>query len=115
MRTVLAIVLLAAVLAPMCAGAQMPSVGSLPTSLIPDKAALLEQGKKIVADLLTLKENPKLPAADRGKVDALLPKANAVNAELAKPQVETSKLSQLAGQVTELQKQVAAIKATVVR
>jgi polyhydroxyalkanoate synthesis regulator phasin len=111
MKMVLAAVLIAVTLAPMAAGAQIPSV----SSLIPDKAALLEQGKKIVADLLTLKQDPKLPAADRSKVDALLPKANAVNAELAKPQVETSKLTQLASQVTDLQKQVAAIKATVVR
>jgi hypothetical protein len=33
-----------------------------------------------------------------------------VNTELAKPQVEPSKLTKLAGQLGDLQKQVAAIK-----
>ena len=104
--TVLVTLLIAAMLAPVPAGAQMPSVGSL----IPDKATLLEQGKKIVADLLAMKQDPKVPAATKTKAEALLPKANALNTELAKPQVETSRLTQLAGQLGELQKQVAALK-----
>jgi len=113
--TVLVVALVVAALAPAMVAAQMPSVPSLPSSIIPDKAALLEQGKKILADLLTMKQDPKLPAAERAKVDALIPQARTVNTELAKPQVETSKLTQLAGQVTDLQKQVAAIKAPALR
>ena len=112
---ILLMLLMALTLGSPDAGAQMPGVGSLPSSLIPDKAALLEQGKKILADLVAMKADPKLPAADHSKVDALIPKAQSVNTELAKPQVETSKLTQLASQVTELQKQVSAIKATALR
>ena len=112
---ILAALLMALALGPTEAAAQMPGVGSLPSSLLPDKAALLEQGKKILADLVAMKADPKLPAADKSKVEALIPKAQSVNTELAKPQVETSKLTQLASQVTELQKQVAAIKATALR
>ena len=106
MKIVLAAVLLAMTLAPAVTGAQMPSIGSL----LPDKAALLEQGKKLLAELLTMKQDPKLPAADRSKVDALVPQATAVNTELAKPTVEPARLTQLAGQLGELQKQVAALK-----
>ena len=115
LKTTLAMLLMAVAMAPAEGGAQMPGVGSLPSSVIPDKAALLEQGKKIMADLVAMKQDPKLPAADKAKVDTLIPKAQTVNTELAKPQVETSKLTQLAGQVTDLQKQVAAIKATAPR
>jgi hypothetical protein len=110
MKMLLEALLIAVALGPVPAGAQIPGIGSLPSSMIPDKAALLEQGKKIVADLVALKQDPKLPAADKGKVDALLPKANALNTELAKPQVEPSRLTQLAGQLGDLQKQVGALK-----
>ena len=91
-------------------GAQLPSVGSLPSSIIPDKAALLEQAKKLLAELTAMKQDPKLPAADKSKVDALIPKASSVSSELAKPQVEPSRLTQLAGQLTDLQKQYGALK-----
>jgi hypothetical protein len=104
--TVLAAVLFTAVLAPTTSCAQMPSVGSM----MPDKAALLEQAKKLVVDLTAMKQDPTVSAADKSKVDTLLPKATAVNTELAKPQVEPSRLTQLAGQLGDLQKQVAALK-----
>jgi hypothetical protein len=91
--------------------AQIPGVGSLPTSL--DKGQLLEQAKKLVADLTSMKQNPNLAPADKGKVDALLPKATSVNNELAKPQVEPSRLTQLAGQLGDLQKQVGALKGSI--
>jgi hypothetical protein len=107
---VLVAALLAAVLVPATVCAQIPGVGSLPSSMIPDKATLLEQGKKLLADLTAMKQDPKVPAADKTKVDSMIPKATAVNSELAKPQVETSRLAQLAGQLGDLQKQYAALK-----
>jgi hypothetical protein len=85
---------------------QIPGVGSM----LPDKAQLLEQAQKLVADLTSMKSSGKLGAADTAKVDSLLPKATAVNTELAKPQVEPSRLAQLAGQLGDLQKQVGALK-----
>ena len=108
--TVLAAVLLTAAFTPVNVSAQLP--GSLPSvsSLIPDKAALLEQGKKLLADLMAMKQDPKLPAADKTKVDTLIPKATAVNTELAKPEVEPSRLTKLAGQLGDLQKQYASLK-----
>ena len=114
MKPTWAFVLLAALLTvtpialPVCA--QVPGVGSLPSSIIPDKAALLEQTKKLLADVTAMKQDPKLPAADKSKVDALIPKASSLSSELAKPQVERSRLTQLAGQLTDLQKQYAALK-----
>ena len=86
--------------------AQIPSVGSL----LPDKAQLLEQAGKLVADLTSMKSSGKLTATDSAKVNTMLPKATAVNTELAKPQVEPSRLTQLAGQLGDLQKQYGALK-----
>jgi len=93
------------------ASAQIPGVGSLPTSL--DKGALLEQAKQLVSELTALKENPSLSPADKGKVESLLPKANSLNSELAKPQVEPSRLTQLATQLGDLRKQVGSLKAMI--
>jgi hypothetical protein len=107
-------VLAASVLAPepvlaQIGGVQIPGA----SSMIPDKAQLLEQAKKLVADLTAMKQDPKLTPADKGKVDTLLPQATAVNTELAKPQVEPSRLTQLAGQLGDLQKQAGALKGLV--
>jgi hypothetical protein len=85
---------------------QVPGVGSM----LPGKAQLLEQAQKLVADLTSMKSSGKLGAADTAKVDSLLPKATAVNTELAKPQVEPTRLAQLAGQLGDLEKQVGALK-----
>ena len=88
------------------AQAQIPGVGSM----LPDKSQLLDQAKKLVADLTSMKSSGKLNASDTAKVDSLLPKATALNTELEKPQVEPSRLTQLAGQLGDLQKQVAGLK-----
>ena len=90
-------------------GAQIPGMGSL--SL--DKGALLEQAKQLVVELTAMKQTPSLSPADKGKVDSLLPKATSLNTELAKPQVEPSRLTQLAGQLGDLQKQVGSLKSTI--
>ena len=104
--TVCAIALIAAPLAPVPVQAQIPGV----SSMIPDKAALLEQGKKLLAELTAMKQDPKVSAADKGKIDKMIPQATSVNTELAKPNVEPTKLTQLAGQLGDLQKQLGAIK-----
>ena len=83
--TVLAAALIGAVLTPATVYAQLPGIGSLPSSIIPDKTVLLEQGKKLLSELTAMKQDPKLPAADKSKVDTLIPQATAVNTELAKP------------------------------
>ena len=84
---------------------QIPGVGSML-----DKGQLLEQAQKLVTDLTSMKSSGKLGPADTAKVDSLLPKATAVNTELAKPQVEPSRLAQLAGQLGDLEKQVGTLK-----
>jgi len=104
--TVMVWVMVACAVMPAVALAQIPGLGSM----IPDKAQLLEQAQKLVADLTSMKSSGKLGAADTAKVDALLPKATAVNSELAKPQVETSRLPQLASQLSDLQKQTDSLK-----
>jgi hypothetical protein len=103
---VLVAALLAVALIPATVDAQLPGV----SSLIPDKATLLEQGKKLLADLTAMKQDPKVSAADKTKVDSMIPKATAVNTELAKPQVEPSRLTQLATQLGDLQKQYASLR-----
>jgi len=104
--TLLACALATGVLTPVTVRAQIPGV----SSLIPDKATLLEQAKKLLAELTAMKQDPKLPATDKSKVDALIPQATNLNSELAKPQTEPSRLAQLAGQLGDLQKQLAVLK-----
>ena len=94
-------------LIPASLNAQMPSIGSM----VPDKSALLQQAKKLVTDLTAMKQDPSLSPTDKGKVDALLPKATEVNSELEKGQTEPSQLAQLAGKLGDLQKQAGALKA----
>jgi hypothetical protein len=48
-------------------------------------AALLEQAKTLLADLTAMKQNPKLPAADKTKVDALITKATSVDRVALRP------------------------------
>jgi hypothetical protein len=111
--TVLAAALIAATLTPVTVCAQIPGGGSLPSSMVPDKTALLEQAKKLLAELTAMQQDPKRSAADKSKVDTLLPQAAAVNTELAKPHVEPSRLAQLAGRLGSLQKQVGALQSSV--
>ncbi len=104
--TVMVWAMVACAMMPAGALAQIPGIGSM----IPDKAQLLEQAQKLVADLTAMKSSGKLGAADTAKVDSLLPKATAVNTELAKPQVEATRLPQLATDLSDLQKQVGSLK-----
>jgi hypothetical protein len=102
-------------LAPVVASAQVqiPGTGmSVPTSL-PTKADLLAQAKQMVQDLTSMKSSGKLGADQVKQVDALLPKANALTAQLEKPQIATNKLSQLAKDLSDMQSQVGALKALV--
>lgn len=104
--TLMAWAVITCVLAPAVSLAQLPSIGSM----LPDKAQLLEQAQKLVTQLTAMKSSGKLGAADASKVDSLLPKATAVNTELAKPEVPPSRLAQLAGQLGDLQKQVGSLQ-----
>src|SRR5262249_37726616 len=119
-RTIVTIAALATSLAvtPM-AGAQMPGgvqgpgagKGAVPS--IPSKSDLLSQAKQMVSDLTSMKSSGKLTADQAGKVDAMLPKANALSTELEKPQIETTRLGQLAKDLGDLQKQLSALKSLV--
>jgi hypothetical protein len=93
-------------------GVQVPGSVTIPTSL-PSKDQLLAQAKQMVSDLTSLKANPSLPAPQVKKVDELLPRATSLTDELAKPQVETTRLGQLAKDLADLQKQVASLKSLV--
>lgn len=109
------ILMLLSVLAPAVASAQVqiPGTGmSVPTSL-PTKADLLAQAKQMVQDLTSMKSSGKLAADQVKKVDALLPKANALTAQLEKPQIAADKLGQLAKDVSDMQTQVGALKGLV--
>jgi hypothetical protein len=103
-------------LAQLPGGVQMPGKGSVPTGVpLPtgalSKDALLQQSKDMVADLTSMKSSGKLTPPQMNQVDGMLPKAQSVASELEKPQVEASKLSQLASTLTDLQKQVGQFKA----
>jgi hypothetical protein len=88
---------------------QAPSTGSLPTGAL-SKDSLLQQAKGLVSDLTSMKSSGKLDAAQTKQVDSMLPKAQSVTSELEKPSVPPNKLTQLANQLTELEKQWTALK-----
>jgi hypothetical protein len=90
-------------------GVQVPGGASLSTSGF-SKDALLDQAKALVADLTSMKSSGKLAPAQMTQVDALLPKATSLTSELAKPQVEATKLPRLGSDLSDLQKQVGALK-----
>ena len=93
-------------------GVQIPGGASLPTGGF-SKDTLLTQAQGLVTDLTTMKNSGKLAADQLKQVDTLLPKATSLTTELAKPQIEATRLPQLASDVTELQKQVTALKSLV--
>jgi len=112
--SVLAVLLAAplTVLAQMPGGVQVPGTGSLPTGLL-SKDTLLQQAKGMVSDLTSMKTSGKLDAAQVKQVDTMLPKAQSLTSELEKPQVPTSKLTQLASSLSDLQKDLATLKGLV--
>jgi hypothetical protein len=127
--------ILAALLsAPLASSAQMPerkpgtfgvpsapSVPGVPVvrppsvPAVPSRDALLDQANGVVGDLTSLRNSGKLAASQAKQVDTLLPKATAVAGELAKPQVETTRLGQLASELNALQQQVTTLKGQVGR
>jgi len=112
--SILAVLLTAplAALAQMPGGMQVPGTGSLPTSML-SKDTLLQQAKGMVSDLTSMKSSGKLDAAQAKQVDGMLPKAQSLTSELEKPQVPTSKLTQLASSLSDLQKQLATLQSLV--
>lgn len=112
--TILAILMTTplAALAQMPGGVQIPGTGSIPTSLL-SKDTLLQQAKGMVTDLTSMKSGGKLDAAQVKQVDTMLPKAQSLTSELEKPQIPTSKLTQLASSVSDLQKDLTALKGLV--
>ena len=94
-------------------GVQVPSTGSMAIPSLPSKTQLLQQAKQMVTDLTSLKSNSSLTASQKGTVDTLLPKATSLSSELEKPQVDTSRLTQLAKELGDLQKQVTSLKGLV--
>ena len=90
-------------------GMQMPGGMSLPTGGL-SKDVLLNQAKTMVTDLTSMKSSGKLAPEQVTQVDNLLPKATSLTSELEKPQVEAAKLPQLATDLSDLQKQVGALK-----
>jgi hypothetical protein len=99
-------------LAQMPGGVQVPGTGSLPTSML-SKDTLLQQAKGMVSDLTSMKSSGKLDVAQAKQVDGMLPKAQSLTSELEKPQIPTSKLTQLASSLSDLQKQMTTLKSLV--
>jgi hypothetical protein len=104
----------ALVMSPVGALAQIPGIGAVPgTGSLTggfSKDSLLAQAKEMVSDLTSMKSSGKLAPEQTKQVDTLLPKATSLTSELEKPQVDAAKLPQLASDVSNLQKQVGALK-----
>jgi hypothetical protein len=97
----------------------MPSVPSVPPApsvpAVPSKDVLLKQTNGVVTDLTSLKNSGKLAADQAKQVDTLLPKAQSMAGELAKPQLEATRLPQIASELKSLQQQVTTLKGLVGR
>lgn len=113
MRQLSRIVAVALALALLAAGgalAQLP--GGLPgASSLFSKDTLLTQAKALLADLTSMKSSGRLQPAQTAQVDEMLPKATSLTRELEKPQVEPSRLPELAKNLSDLQQQAGALKA----
>jgi hypothetical protein len=90
-------------------GMQMPGGASLPLGGL-SKDALLKQAKELVADLTSMKSSGKLAPEQMKQADDLLPRANSLTSALEKPQVDAAELPKLASNLSDLQKQVGALK-----
>ena len=114
-RLAIGVAVAAVLIGPVGAFAQIPGVGSVPGIGSPtggfSKDSLLAQAKEIVSDLISMKSSGKLAPEQTKQVDTLLPKAALLTGELEQPQVEAAKLPQLASDVSDLEKQVGALKA----
>jgi hypothetical protein len=112
-RTIIgAWVALGLLVGPGSALAQLPGIPggtSLPTGGF-SKDALLSQAKTMLTDLTSMKSSGKLAPEQLKQVDTMLPKATSLTNELEKPQVDAAKLPQLATDLSDLQKQVTALK-----
>jgi len=90
----------------------LPTVPPLPTGAL-SKDALLKQANDMVSNLTSMKNAGNLAPAQLKQVDDMLPKATAIKTELEKPKVEATKLGQLASTLSDLQKQMTALKGLV--
>ena len=103
------VVTIPAAFAQLPGGVQIPGTTSLPTGGL-SKNALLKQAKEVEVDLTSMKSSGKLAPEQAKQVDGLLPKANSLTSELEKPQVDAARLPQLTNNLSDLQKQVTALK-----
>ena len=95
-------------------GAQVPATGQLSVPPNPSKARLAAQARRMVVDLASIKRTGTLlPSDEEAKLDALVLRAAALDSDLENPQIEPSKLSELADELSDLQKEVKALKALV--
>jgi hypothetical protein len=91
--------------------AQLPGGVQLPgASQLLSKDALLAQAKQLLGELTSMKSSGALQPTQAAQVDTLIPKATSLTSELEKPQIEASRLSGLAKDLGDMQKQVAALK-----
>lgn len=96
-------------LAQLPGGIQIPGAMSLPAGGF-SKDALLKQAKDLVADLTSMKDSGKLAPEQAKQVDQLLPRASSLTSELEAPQVDATRLPDLASRLSDVQKQVASLK-----
>jgi hypothetical protein len=114
--TVAAWALAGLLVAPVTNEAQLPSVAqasggrSSTAPALPQRELLLKQARQVVDELTTLKNSGTLGVEQAAEIDELLPLATALFNELDKPQVDAGSLRELSGDLTDIQKQVSALK-----
>jgi hypothetical protein len=89
-----------------------PSSGAKPSTspAQPQRDQLLKQARQVVDELTALKNSGTLGVEQAAEVDELLPLATSLSSELENPQADSTSLRELSGDLTDIQKQVSALK-----
>jgi hypothetical protein len=89
-----------------------PASGGRPSAspALAQRDQLLHQARQLVDELTALKNGGTLGAEQAAEVDDLLPQATSLSNELENAQADAASLRELSGDLTEIQKQVSALK-----
>ena len=113
-RVVVPWVVVGILMNPMVVSAQLPDIRvpggmALPSGGL-SQDTLLKQAQAMLGDLTSMKNSGQLAPAQVSEVDTLLPQAQSLTGELEKPQIDPARLPALAGNLSDLQKQVGVLK-----
>jgi uncharacterized protein involved in exopolysaccharide biosynthesis len=77
----------------------------------PPRGYLVRQANRVVMELTSIKSSGRVLASDdEARLEALLERGAVLTANLARPEIEDSRLAELAGELSDLQREVKALR-----